>query len=94
MTIIDKWKEKQLKKIIEKTGNNITGIKDFTAGENPSLLFYLLGDKFNYLLDNNPQTAISKTGVILRRPLPFERHLTAMAGTSCPGPLPPAFGGM
>lgn len=67
MITIDDYKEKKLKKIIEKTGNNITGIRDFTAGEKPSLLFYFLADKLNYLLDNNPQVAISKTGVKIRK---------------------------
>lgn len=67
MITINDYKEKKLKKIIEKTGNNITGIRDFTAGEEPSLLFYFLADKLNYLLDNNPQVAISKTGVKIRK---------------------------
>ena len=42
-------KERQLDKILEKYGDNISNINDLTAGEDPSLLFYILVNKFGYL---------------------------------------------
>lgn len=69
--LLEKWKNKQLEKIIEKSGENITSIKDFTASDEPSLLFYILADKLNYLLDNNPDIALSKEGVMLRKKINY-----------------------
>lgn len=69
--IIKKWKDKQIEKILEKSGDNITSITDFTAGEEPTLLFYILADKLNYLLKNNPEQALSEKGVQIRKKLNY-----------------------
>lgn len=69
--ILKKWKAKQLSKIEKKSGDNISSIKDFTAGEEPTALFYILGDKLNYLLKNNPEETISKTGIKIRKKLNY-----------------------
>ena len=68
---IEQLKEKQIDKISQKTGDNITSINDFTAGEKPSALFYILADKLNYLLDNDPNIAISEKGVMLRKKINY-----------------------
>lgn len=65
--IIDSWKQKKYKKIENMSGDKITSMTDFTAGEEPTTLFYLLGDKLNYLLKNDPDKVLSKKGVNRRK---------------------------
>lgn len=64
--------ESYIQYIIEKYGTSIKGLNDLTAGEDPSLLFYILATKLNYLLDNDPNNVLSEKGVNLRRKInPF-----------------------
>ncbi len=65
--ILQKWKQNKLNKIINKSQENIKNINDFTAGKEPTLLFYILADKLNYLLKNDPEKTLSKTGVKIRK---------------------------
>ena len=60
------FKSKRIEKILSNQ-QNITGINDLTAGEEPSLLFYILADKLGYLLENNPDKVLSKKGVEIRK---------------------------
>ena len=68
---IEHAKKKRIDKIVEKSGENITSITDFTAGEEPSFLFYILADKLNYLLKNNPEEALSERGIKIRKKLNY-----------------------
>lgn len=60
------FKSKKIEKILSNQ-QNITGINDLTAGDEPSLLFYILADKLGYLLENNPDKVLSKKGVEIRK---------------------------
>ena len=46
--LLENWKKNKIRKIEEMSGENITSITDFTAGKEPSFLFYILADKLNY----------------------------------------------
>lgn len=63
-------KQQRLEKILNKH-ENITGINDLTAGEEPSLLFYVLADKLSYLLENDPDKVLSKKGIEIRKKLNY-----------------------
>lgn len=63
-------KQKKLEKILDKH-KNITGINDLTAGDEPSLLFYILADKLSYLLENNPDEVLSKKGIEIRKKINY-----------------------
>lgn len=63
--------EQKFKKILSRYGDMITSPNDLTAGEPPSLLFWLLADKLSYLMDADPVVAVSRKGVDLRRKLAF-----------------------
>ena len=58
-----KYKEKQLKKILESHKDSINDISDLVGDQKPSLLFYFLADKIGYVLDNDPKKCFSKEGV-------------------------------
>lgn len=60
-------KERQLDKILEKYGDNISNINDLTAGEDPSLLFYILVNKFGYLLEPESLKGQSVDAIKVRR---------------------------
>lgn len=64
-------KQQKIDAILKKYGDMITGINDLTAGDPPSALFYILADKLSYLLDADPETAISPKGVKRRRKFNF-----------------------
>lgn len=61
----------KLNKILQKYDGVITGPNDLTGGEDPSKLFYFLANHLSYLLDINPENAISEKGVERRRKLNF-----------------------
>ena len=61
--ILDNYKKKKLKSILEAQKDNITSINDLTGGEDPSMLFYFLADKLGYLLNNDPNQCYSNKGV-------------------------------
>ena len=65
--ILENYKNKKIEKVLEKAGDNVTGLVDLIGDKEPSLLFYLMADKLIYLLDNNPEKAISKKGIELRK---------------------------
>lgn len=69
--LLEIFKEKQMQKILASCGANITSINDFTAGEEPPLIFYILADKLGYLLENDPDLTVSEIGVQIRRKLHF-----------------------
>ena len=60
-------KDEKFEKIISKYGNHIESISDLTGDDEPSKMFYLLADKFSYLLDDNPDNVLSKSGVERRK---------------------------
>lgn len=66
-----KTDNKRIHKIIEKYGDNITGIRDLTGDAEPSALFYLLADKLSYLLETDADKVISQGGVSIRHNLHF-----------------------
>lgn len=69
--LLENWKKNKIRKIEEMSGENITSITDFTAGKEPSFLFYILADKLNYLLKNNPDEALSEKGIKIRKKLNY-----------------------
>ena len=71
MEMIERYKDKKIEKILDKAGDNITGLVDLTGDKEPSMLFYLLADKLLYLLDTNPEATISKKGIELRKQLNY-----------------------
>lgn len=66
--IVNKIKEKELKRIEEKyiKSGSIKGIEDLIADKEPSLLFYIQIRIFGYLLKNDPDKTVSKLGVKIR----------------------------
>lgn len=64
-------KQQKIDAILKKYGNMITNLCDLAANDSPSVLFFLLADKLNYLLDVDSEIAISKKGVELRRKINF-----------------------
>lgn len=62
MMMFENYKNKQMKKILECQKNNIESIRDFIGDDDPSFLFYVLGDKLGYLLDSDPSKILSKEG--------------------------------
>lgn len=82
--ILNNFKQNQLEKILLAQKDNIKSLDDLTAGEDPTLLFYILADKLGYLLDNDPERVMSKHGVEIRKLL---HHLIKAIGPkflSCP----------
>ena len=76
--LLEKYKNFKLNKILTEANSNITNLSDLTANEEPAMVFYLLADKLIYLLDNNPEIAISKTGIKLRKQI---NHLIKIIGS-------------
>ena len=68
--MLENWKKKQLEKILTKYEGKIKNKDDLLAGEDPSLLFYLLANKFDYLLTDNPNV-ITEESVKLRKKINF-----------------------
>jgi len=69
MNSIELLKYKKLKNILERQKDHIKNVNDLTAGDDPSLLFYILADKLDYLLEDEPEKCISEKGVMTRRKL-------------------------
>ncbi|MBQ6135266.1 MAG: 1-acyl-sn-glycerol-3-phosphate acyltransferase [Bacilli bacterium] len=64
----------QLEKVKEKYADHIVKIQDLYGDQDPSFLFYFLTEQFSYLLDDDPEKALSKTGTQIRKLLyPFIR---------------------
>ena len=53
--------EEKLENILRKYDSNIGSIQDLIGDDEPSKLFFWLANKFYYLLDNDPDKALSKT---------------------------------
>ncbi len=68
---LEKFKKNYLLKLEEKLEGKITSIEDLTAGEDPTLLFYLLINSLDYLLDADPEKTISKEGIAARKRIHF-----------------------
>lgn len=64
-------KEKKLLEIEKRLEGKITSIDDLIAGEDPTLLFYILADSLDYLLDSDPEKTISKKGIKARQRIHF-----------------------
>lgn len=60
-------RQRKIEAILKKYDGMITGLNDLTAGDPPSILFFLLADKLSYLLDADAEIAISPKGVARRR---------------------------
>lgn len=58
---------KRLKEFQEKYGDAITALNDFTAGDEPTNLFYLWIKLFGYLMSLDADAAISKKGIKRRQ---------------------------
>lgn len=69
--ILDDWKNKKLEEIEKRLEGKITSIDDLLAGEDPTLLFYLLVDSLDYLLDADPEKTISPKGIAIRQKTHF-----------------------
>lgn len=96
-------KQRKIEAILKKYDGMITGLRDLTAGDPPSALFYILADKLSYLLDADAEIAINPKGVEHRRKInPFIKTLGAkflsnphifenrnfLRDPSCSNPLP------
>ena len=62
----DRMKPK-LDSILQKYDGVITGLEDLTGGNPPSALFYILANHLRYVLDNDPEIAISEKGMARRK---------------------------
>lgn len=82
--LLTKYKEHKLEKILLAQNDNIKSIDDLTAGEEPTLLFYILADKLGYLLDNDPEKVMSKYGVEIRKLLHYIIKGVGPKFLSCP----------
>ncbi len=56
-----------IENVLKKYPDSLTDISDLTAGEKPPILFYILVHAFGYLLQNDPDKILSKSGVARRR---------------------------
>lgn len=65
--MFDKQKEKAMEKILEKYKDSVGSVNDLTAGEEPTMLFFLLIKLCGYLLENDPEKVTSKQGVEIRK---------------------------
>ena len=63
----DRIHAKWLKEFQEKYGDAITTLNDFTAGDEPTNLFYLWIKLFGYLMSPNADAAISEKGIKRRQ---------------------------
>lgn len=68
---LQKLKEKKLLEIEQRLEGKITSIDDLIAGEDPTLLFYILADSLDYLLDVDPEKTISEKGIKARQRIHF-----------------------
>ena len=60
-------RQRKIEAILKKYDGMITGLNDLTAGDPPSILFFLLADKLSYLLDADAEIAINPKGIARRR---------------------------
>jgi 1-acyl-sn-glycerol-3-phosphate acyltransferase len=67
MSLLENYKKEKLEQIKEEQKENIRNINDLTAGDEPSLLFYILAEKLGYLLSNDPSKCLSEDSISLRR---------------------------
>jgi len=58
-----------LEKILNKYPESLNDISDLLADKEPTFMFYCLIHAFGYLLKNNPDEVLSKSGVLIRRKL-------------------------
>lgn len=63
--------QNKLDKIVLQYNGLITGLQDLTANEEPSKLFYFLARYMRYLLDTEPDIAISEKGIKRREKIYF-----------------------
>lgn len=61
------WKERQVQRILNKMGSNVTGLTDIVGDAEPSALFYLLADWMAYLMSGDPEQVLSQRTVYIRR---------------------------
>lgn len=61
------YKDEKMKKILSYYSDRINGVQDLIGDDPPAILFYLLGEKFSYLMDDDPEVVISERGVEARR---------------------------
>lgn len=61
------WQEKQVQRILQKMGSNVTGLSDLVGDTYPSALFYFLADKLAYLMSGEPERVLSQRTVRIRR---------------------------
>jgi hypothetical protein len=59
--------EEKQNKIIAQYGDMITGLNDLTAGVEPTPLFWLLANKFSYLLSSIPEVAVPESSFSWRK---------------------------
>ncbi len=62
----ENMKEANIEKILQKYDGAITGLQDLTGDEYPSWFFYIFANQLSYLLDTNPEVAISEKGIKIR----------------------------
>jgi 1-acyl-sn-glycerol-3-phosphate acyltransferase len=72
-------KEEWLTKIFAKYQDCLEENRDLYAEEDPSFLFYFLGNYFSYLMNNDAEKAISSSGVKVRKEL---NKIVKMVGPS------------
>lgn len=60
-------KKQRYEQIIANFEDLISSPTDLTGGKDPSIFFYIFANKLKYLLENDPDLAISKEGVLIRR---------------------------
>lgn len=64
-------KDKRLSAILQKYDGMITNKKDLLGDTDPSGLFYILANRYRYLLDESPERVISPRGVRIRKNVNF-----------------------
>ena len=50
-------------KILKKCGSNVNDISDITANQEPSFLFYILGNRLSFLFKDDPEEVLSEKGM-------------------------------
>lgn len=67
----DKVVKNRLQKILQKYDGEITGLKDLTGDDPPSILFYILGNCMSYLLNPDAEAVITEKSVRWRKKAHF-----------------------
>lgn len=63
------WKEKQIQRIVNKMGDNITGLTDLVGDAEPAGMFFFWADWMAYLLSGDPERVLSERTIRIRRKL-------------------------